>query len=29
MFEQSLVEANTTNGMAHHGHTMDKRSGVL
>ena len=29
MCEQSVVEANTTNSMAHHGNTMEKRSGVL
>ena len=29
MFEESVVEANSTNGMAHHGNTMEKRSGVL
>ena len=29
MFEESVGEANTTNDMAHHGNTMEKRSGVL
>ena len=29
MFEESIGEANTTNGMAHHVNIMEKRSGVL
>ena len=29
MFEETIGEANTTTGMAHHGNTMEKWSGAL